>query len=158
MNRIRGLWSGSGALLRSLSWLAGVLSTVPNLSWLDPGASTSDRAQNLALQTPISHQTEKRVLSTLWWSGTGKGRISCICCRMHCTSLCKPDISIAQAATLSSSNSALLPPIEHTNAFGHQEIHSFRYSELGFCSHTGLNLAHGTIATVTGDMRVMDVV
>jgi hypothetical protein len=31
---------------------------------------------------------------------------------VHCTSLSKPDIS-----TLSSSNSALLPPIEHANAF-----------------------------------------
>jgi hypothetical protein len=31
--------------------------------------------------------------------------------------LSKPDISTAQAATLSSSNSALLPPIEHANAF-----------------------------------------
>jgi hypothetical protein len=29
----------------------------------------------------------------------------------------KPDICTAQAATLSSSNSALLPPIEHSNAF-----------------------------------------
>jgi hypothetical protein len=117
MKCIRGVWSGSGALPRSLSWLAGVLSTLPNPSWLDPGASASDRAQHLALQTPTSHQAKKRFWRTLWWSGMGKGRISCICCRMHCTSLPKPDISTAQAATLSSSKSALLPPIEHANAF-----------------------------------------
>jgi hypothetical protein len=30
MNCIRGVWSGSDALPRSLSWLAGVLSTLPN--------------------------------------------------------------------------------------------------------------------------------
>jgi hypothetical protein len=91
MNCIRGFWSGSGALPRSSSWLAGVLSTLPNPSRLDPGAS--DRAQHLTLQTPASHQAKKRSWSTLWWSGTGKGRISRICCRMHCTSLSKPDFS-----------------------------------------------------------------
>jgi hypothetical protein len=72
-------------LPRSLSWLAGVLSTLPNPSWLDPGASASERAQHLSLQTPTSHQAKKRFWSTLWWSGMGKGRISCICCRMHLT-------------------------------------------------------------------------
>jgi hypothetical protein len=36
---------------------------------------------------------------------------------MHCASLSKADIFTAQAATLISSNSALLPPIEHANAF-----------------------------------------
>jgi hypothetical protein len=35
----------------------------------------------------------------------------------HCTSLSKPDISNAQAATVSSSSLASLPPIEHANAF-----------------------------------------
>jgi hypothetical protein len=64
----------------------------------------------------------------------------------------KPDISTAQAATLSSSNSASLPPIEHTSALCHREIRLFRYSELGFCSHTGVNLAHGMIATLSRDM------
>jgi hypothetical protein len=58
----------------------------------------------------------------------------------------------AQAATLSSSKSSLLPPIEQANAFWHQEIQIFPYSELGFCSHTGLNLAHGIIATLSGDV------
>jgi hypothetical protein len=40
----------------------------------------------------------------------GKGRNSCICCGMHCTSLSKPDVTTAQATTLSSSKSTLLPP------------------------------------------------
>jgi hypothetical protein len=66
MNCIRGVWSGSGALPRSLSWGAGELSTPPNPSWVDPGAS--DRAQHLALQMPTSHQAKKRFWSTLWWS------------------------------------------------------------------------------------------
>jgi hypothetical protein len=30
-----------------------------------------------------------------------------------------------------------------------------RYSELGFCSHTGLNLAHGKIATLSGDEHLL---
>jgi hypothetical protein len=81
MNRIRGAWSGSGALPRSLSWFAGVLSTLPNPSWLDPGAS--DRVQHLALQTRTSHHMKKRFWSILWWSGTGKNSISCVCCRMQ---------------------------------------------------------------------------
>jgi hypothetical protein len=34
-------------------------------------------------------------------------------------------------------------------------MHLFRYSELGFCSHTGLNLAHGIIATLSRDMQVL---
>jgi hypothetical protein len=95
-------------------WGAGPL---PNPLWLETGSSASDRAQHLALQAPTSHQAQKGFWSTLWWSGTGKGHISCIYCRMHCTSLSKPDISTALAATASSSNSALLPPIEHANAF-----------------------------------------
>jgi hypothetical protein len=70
VNCIRGFWSNSGALPRSLSWLAGVLSTLPNPLWLDPGASASDRAQHLPLQTPTSHQVKKRFWSTLWWSGS----------------------------------------------------------------------------------------
>jgi hypothetical protein len=49
MNFIRGICSGSRGLPLSLSWLAGVLSTLPNPSWLGPGAS--DRVQHLALQT-----------------------------------------------------------------------------------------------------------
>jgi hypothetical protein len=87
--------------------------SLPNPSWLDPGAS--DRAQHLALRTPTSRQM--RFWSSLWWSVTGKGRISYICCRMHCTSLSEPNISTTRATTLSSSISALLPPIEHANAF-----------------------------------------
>jgi hypothetical protein len=79
--------SGSGALPRSLNWLAGVLSTLPKSLWLDPGAS--DKARHLALQTPTSHQAKTRFWSTFWWSGTGKGRISCICCRMHLTLLAR---------------------------------------------------------------------
>jgi hypothetical protein len=101
----QGVCSSSGALPQSLRGLAGVLSTLPNPSWHDPGAS--DRAQHLALQTPTSHQAKKRFRSTFWWSRTGKGLISSIC------------------------------------------------SELGFCSHTGLNLAHGIIATLSGDMHVL---
>jgi hypothetical protein len=57
---IRGVWSGSGALDRSLSWLARVLSTLPSPTWLDPGAGASNRAQHLALQTPTSHQAKKQ--------------------------------------------------------------------------------------------------
>jgi hypothetical protein len=113
----RGLWAGSVALPRSLSWLTGVLSTLPITPWLGPGAS--DRAQHLALQVPTSHQAKQWSWSTSCLSGTGKGRNSCICFRMHCTSLSKPDVMIttAQAATLSSSKSALLPPVDHVNAF-----------------------------------------
>jgi hypothetical protein len=74
---------------------------------------------------------------------------------MRCTSPSKPGISTAQATTLSSSKSASLPPNEHANAFCHQEIHFIRYSELGFWSHTGLNMAYGTIATLSGDMHVL---
>jgi hypothetical protein len=106
-----GIWSCSGALPRSLSWLAGVLSTLPIPRGLTlvpvTGRSTSPYRRPL-------HAKRKSGRSTFCWSGTGKGRISCICCRMHCTSLCKPVIS---TATLSSSNSAVLPPIEHANVF-----------------------------------------
>jgi hypothetical protein len=63
------------------------------------------------------------------------------------------NVSNAQDATLSSRKSALLPPNEHANAFWHQKLHSFQYSELGFWSRMGLNLAHGIIATVSGDMH-----
>jgi hypothetical protein len=73
---------------------------------------------------------------------------------MHCTSPTKPGISTAQAATLSSSKSAFLPPNEHANAFWHQELF-IRYSELGLWSHTSLNLAHGTITTLSGDVHVL---
>jgi hypothetical protein len=38
------------------------LGTLPNPSWLDPGAS--DRSQHLALQTTTSHQAKKRFWST----------------------------------------------------------------------------------------------
>jgi hypothetical protein len=74
---------------------------------------------------------------------------------MHCTSLSKPDVTTVQAATFRSSKSASLPPKEHAYAFWHQEMHFIRYSELGFWSHTGLNLAHGIIATLSGDMHVL---
>jgi hypothetical protein len=73
---------------------------------------------------------------------------------MHCTSLSKPGVS-DQAAALSSRKSASLPLNEHENAFWHQEIHFIRYSELGFWSHTGLNLACGKIATFSGDVLVL---
>jgi hypothetical protein len=74
---------------------------------------------------------------------------------MHCTSLSKPDNSAAQAATLRSSKSALLPPIDHDNAFWHQEMHFSRYSELEFWSQTGLNLANGIIATLSGHIQAL---
>jgi hypothetical protein len=128
-----------------------------NSPWLGHGASASDRAQHLALQTPTYRRTpsKKRIWSILWWSGTVRGHISCICCGMHCTSLYKPDVTTVQAATFRSSKSASLPPKEHAYAFWHQEMHFIRYSELGFWSHTGLNLAHGIIATLSGDMHVL---
>jgi hypothetical protein len=69
-----------------------------------------------------------------------------------CTSLSKPDVSTAQAATLSSSKSALLPPNEHAN--GTKNTFS-RYSEPVFWSHRGLNLAHVIIVTISGDMQVL---
>jgi hypothetical protein len=107
-----------------LVWFWGFASELELPRWgavqpaksLVAGASASDRAQHLTLQTSTSHEAKKRFWITLWWSGMTKGRTSCICCRMHCTSLSKPDISTAQAATLNSNNSALLPPIEHSNA------------------------------------------
>jgi hypothetical protein len=49
--------------------------------------------------------------------GDGKGSQFMHLLRMHCTSLSKPDVTTAQAATLSSSKAALLPPIDHANAF-----------------------------------------
>jgi hypothetical protein len=98
------------------------------------GSSTSP------YRRPLHTKRKSGFWGTLWWLETGKGRISCICCRMHCTSLSKPVLSTSQAATLSSSNSALLLPIEHANAFQHQGIHLLQYSELGVCSLTGLNL------------------
>jgi hypothetical protein len=86
----------------SLSWLAGVLSTLPNPLWLDPSAS--DRAQRLGLQTPTSNQA---VLEQFVVVGDGKGS--------HFTHLLPNALHLS--ATLSSSNSALLPPIKHANAF-----------------------------------------
>jgi hypothetical protein len=71
---------------------------------------------------------------------------------LHRTSLSKPGISTAQSATVSSSKSDELLPIEHENAFWHQEIRFGRKSELFFCSHTGLNLAHSIVATLSGHM------
>jgi hypothetical protein len=56
---------------------------------------------------------------------------------------------------LSSSKSTLLPPIEHANAFWHQELHLSRCSELGIWSHTGLNLVHGIFTTLSGHMHVL---
>jgi hypothetical protein len=53
----QGIWAGSVALPRSLSWLTLVLSTLPIPPWLGPGAS--DRAQHLALQAPTSRQAKK---------------------------------------------------------------------------------------------------
>jgi hypothetical protein len=135
-------------LPRSLSWLAGVLSTLPNPSGLDPGASASDRAQHLALQMPTSHQAKKRFWSTLWWSGTGKGRISCICCQMLCTSLSKP--YIPTAATLSSSNSALLPSVEHANS----DIKKYIYFNTQSWA-SAVTRAHGIISTLSGDTHVL---
>jgi hypothetical protein len=109
-----------------LVWFWGFASELELARWgavhpvkslmLDPGASASDRAQHLVLQTPTSHQAKKRFWSTMRWLATGKGRISCISCRMPCTSFSKPDIYTAQAAPMSTSNSALLPPVEHSNA------------------------------------------
>jgi hypothetical protein len=75
----------------------------------------------------------------------------------ECTSLFKPGISTAhaQAATLSSTKSAVLPPIEHTNAFWHQEVLFLRCSELNFWRHTGLDLAHGKLPTLYGRTHVL---
>jgi hypothetical protein len=78
------------ALPRSSSWRNRVLSTLPIPTMGGPGASASGRAQHLALQAPTSPQAQTRFWSTLGWSGTGKGRNSCICCGMHCTSLSQP--------------------------------------------------------------------
>jgi hypothetical protein len=63
------------ALPRSLSWLTRVLSTLPIPPWLGPGATASDRAHRLTLQTPTLHQARKQFWSTLWWSGTVRGHI-----------------------------------------------------------------------------------
>jgi hypothetical protein len=58
--------------------------------------------------------SKKAVLEHFVMVGDGKGSQF-----MHLvrTSLSKPDDTTAQAATLSSSNSALLPPIDHANGF-----------------------------------------
>jgi hypothetical protein len=85
----------------------------------------------------------------------GKGRNSCICCGMHCTSLSKPchrcpscHFELKQVGF-----TATYRPrqclLTSRNTF-------FRYSELGFRSHTGLNLAHGVIATLSGHYACAD--
>jgi hypothetical protein len=66
---IREVWSGSGALSRSFVWV--VLSTLPNPSWIDPGASASDRAQHLAPQTLTP--SKKAGLEHFVVVGDGKG-------------------------------------------------------------------------------------
>jgi hypothetical protein len=48
--------------------------------------------------------------------GRGRERVA-----MHCTSLSKQDVTTAQVATSSSSKLALLPPIDHANAFCHEQ-------------------------------------
>jgi hypothetical protein len=37
-----------------------------------------------------------------------------------------------------------------------KKMHFFRYSELAFWSHTGLNLAHGMVATLPGHYACAD--
>jgi hypothetical protein len=109
---LRGVWSGSGALPRSMSWLAGVLSTLLNPRGLTLAPVPVKGRSTSPYRRPL-HIKRKSGFGALC-GGRGRERVAFHASAAECTSLFKPDISTAQAAILSSSNSALLQPFDHT--------------------------------------------
>jgi hypothetical protein len=113
---------------------------------MGPGASASDRAQHLALQAPTSHQAIFFVLEHLVMAGDGTGSQFMHLLRnaLHLTLQARCHHCLGCHFELKQVGfTATYRPRQCLLTSRHT---FFRYSELGFWSHTGLNLAHGIVA------------
>jgi hypothetical protein len=141
---IREFWAGSVALSQSLSWLARVLSTLP----IPTGPWCHCQGQSAAPRPTDAHLTPSE---TAVFEALCVGRVREGVTFMHLV-LGALHLTLQARYPHCSGCHFELKQVGFTAADRARQSllvsrNTFIYSELGFCSHTGLNLAHGISRT-----------